>query len=141
MESLKKAEEFFEIIAKKRKNLVEIPLNCSQGETGALLYLALVKDGISPSELAKNLEVSLPRITSVLNSLELKKLVDKKVDSSDKRKTLVYVTLVGRKMVIEKKQEAVKKIAKIMEALDEKEINAYMEITQKIGHVMEKMQD
>lgn len=140
MKSIKKAEEFFEIIAKKKKSLVEIPLNCSQGETGTLLYLTFVKDGITSSELADKLKVSLPRITSVLNSLDSKKLIEKRIDSQDKRKTIIYITKIGRKLVNEKKQEAVEKIAKIIEKLDEKEIEEYMRITQKIGVIMEEMQ-
>lgn len=46
MDAKAKAEEFFETIVKRKKSLIEIPLNCSQGETGALLYLTFVKNGI-----------------------------------------------------------------------------------------------
>lgn len=141
MEYAKKAEEFFDIILSRKKKLIEIPLNCSQGETGTLLYLTFVKDGISSSELADSLEVSLPRITSVLNSLEAKELVNKRIDSQDKRKTIIYITDMGRKIVLEKKQEAVENIAKIMEKLDKKDIDEYIRITQKIGIIMEEMQE
>ena len=141
MEYAKKAEDFFDIILSRKKKLIEIPLNCSQGETGTLLYLTFVKDGISSSELADSLEVSLPRITSVLNSLEAKKLVNKRIDSQDKRKTIIYITDMGRKIVLEKKQEAVENIAKIMEKLDKKDIDEYIRITQKIGIIMEEMQE
>ena len=136
-----KAIEFFEIIAKRKKTLVEIPLNCSQGETGTLLYLTFMKNLISSSELAENLNVSLPRITSVLNSLETKKLVKKRIDSEDKRKTIVEITPVGKELVLSKKQEAVEKIEKIIEKLTEEEINQYIRISQKIGNIMDEMED
>ncbi len=141
MNCKEKAIEFFEIIAKRKKTLVEIPLNCSQGETGTLLYLTFMKNLISSSELAENLNVSLPRITSVLNSLETKKLVKKRIDSEDKRKTIVEITPVGKELVLSKKQEAVEKIEKIIEKLTEEEINQYIRISQKIGNIMDEMED
>lgn len=141
MDCKAKAEEFFEIIVQRRKNLVEIPLNCSQGETGTLLYLTFVKNGISSSELAENLDVSLPRITNVLNSLEAKKLVEKKIDTGDKRKTIVSITEIGKDIVLSKKQEAIEKIAKIIGKLDEEDINQYIKISKKIGVIMDEVQD
>lgn len=140
MNSKAKAEEFFELIAKRRKNLIEIPLNCSQGETGTLLYLTFVKNGISSSELAENLNVSLPRITSVLNSLELKKLIQKSISNEDKRKTIVNITMIGKEIVLSKKQEAIEKITKIIEKLDEDDINQYIRLTKKIGNIMEEVE-
>lgn len=141
MDCKAKAEEFFELIANRRKTLVEIPLNCSQGETGTLLYLTFVKDNISASKLAESLEVSLPRITSVLNSLESKKLIERKVDSEDKRKTVVSITDVGKKLVLSKKEEAVEKISKIIERLDEKDINQYIALARKIGKIIDEVQE
>lgn len=134
-----KAEEFFEIIAKRKKTLIEIPLNCSQGETGTLLYLTFVKNGISQSELAESLDVSLPRITSILNSLESKQLVEKQTDSEDKRKTIINITEIGKRIVLSKRQEAIDKISKIVEELDEEEINQYIKVTKKIGQIMDNM--
>lgn len=141
MDCKTKAEEFFEIIAQKRKTLVEIPLNCSQGETGTLLYLTFVKNGISASELADNMHVSMPRITSVLNALEAKKWVKKSIDSEDKRKNIIEITNQGREMVLSKKQEAVAKMAKVIEKLDEEEINQYIRLFRKIGNIMEELEE
>ena len=141
MDAKAKAEEFFETIVTRKKSLVEIPRNCSQGETGALLYLTLVKDGITSSELAEILNVSLPRIASLLNSLESKKLVEKLTDKEDKRKTIVNITAVGKELVLSKKEEAINRITKVIEKLDEEDINEYIRLAKKIGKIMEEMQD
>ena len=141
MDAKAKAEEFFETIVTRKKSLVEIPRNCSQGETGALLYLTFVKDGITSSELAEILNVSLPRITSLLNSLESKKLVEKLTDKEDKRKTIVNITAVGKELVLSKKEEAINRITKVIEKLDEEDINEYIRLAKKIGKIMEEMQD
>ncbi|MGN0993020.1 MAG: MarR family winged helix-turn-helix transcriptional regulator, partial [Bacilli bacterium] len=121
MDAKAKAEEFFETIVKRKKSLIEIPLNCSQGETGALLYLTFVKNGITSSELAGILNVSLPRVVSLLNSLESKNLVEKLIDREDKRKTIVNITDVGKELVLSKKEEAINRITKVIEKLDEED--------------------
>lgn len=136
-----KAEEFFETIVKRKKFLIEIPLNCSQGETGTLLYLTFVKDGIASSELAETLNVSLPRVVSLLNSLESKNLVKKLTDRDDKRKTIVNITDVGKELVLNKKEEAINKLTRVIKKLDEEDINQYIRLAKKIGKIMDEMQD
>ena len=141
MDARAKAEEFFETIIKRKKSLIEIPRNCSQGETGALLYLTFVKNGITSTELAEVLNVSLPRIVSLINSLETKKLVKKLVDKDDKRKTVIYITTDGKKLVQEKKEEAILKLTKVIEKLDEDDINEYIRLAKKISSIMDEMQE
>lgn len=141
MDARAKAEEFFETIIKRKKSLIEIPRNCSQGETGALLYLTFVKNGITSSELAEILNVSLPRVASLLNSLASKKLVKKLTDKEDKRKTIVNITEVGRNLVLTKKEESIEKLTRVIEKLDEEDINQYIKLAQKIGKIMDEMQD
>ena len=100
-----------------------------------------MKNRITPSELAEILDVSLPRVVSLLNSLESKKLIEKKTDSQDKRKTIINITKVGKELVLSKKEEAISKIARIIEKLDEEDINEYIRLAKKIGRIMEEMQD
>ena len=141
MDARAKAEEFFETIIKRKKSLIEIPRNCSQGETGALLYLTFVKNGITSTELAEVLNVSLPRIVSLINSLGKKKLVRKLVDKDDKRKTVIYITERGKELVLEKKEEAILKLTKVIEKLDEDDINEYIRLAKKISLIMDEMQE
>lgn len=139
MDARAKAEEFFEIMSARRKTLIEIPMNCSQGETGVLRYLTFVQDGVTASELSEKLEVSLPRIASVLNSLELKELIVKNTDNEDKRKTSISITEKGKKLVLNKKEEAINKVAEIIEKLGEEDINEYIRLTKKIGKIIDDM--
>lgn len=141
MDVREKAEEFFETIVSRRKSLVEIPLNCSQGETGALLYLTFVKEGITASDLSEELKVSMPRVASVLNSLESKDLIKKSIDLEDKRRTIVNITEKGKQLVLEKKEEAIKNIIKIIEKMDKEDIEQYIMLSRKIGNIMNKMQE
>lgn len=134
-----KAEEFFWMMLNCRKSLADIPQNCAQGETGVLTYLAFIEDEITPSQLSEKLKVSMPRIASILNSLENKLLISKNIDNKDKRKTIVTITKKGKEIVENKKEEAINNLAKIMEELEENEINQYMKITQKIVGIISKI--
>ena len=131
MDAKKAAEEFFWMILKCRKNLTEIPQNCSQGENGVLVYLSFF-DKVSPSELSEKTNLSLPRIASILNSLENKMLVIKKLDSEDKRKSIVEITDAGRELVDLKRKEAIGDITKVFESLNEDERNEYIRLTKKV---------
>lgn len=133
-----KSEEFFRMIIERRETLLEIPLYCSQGETAALLHLNYVKDGVVASELSKSLNVSLPRIATLLNSLESKKLIEKKSDCKDKRKTIITITKKGTEFVLRKKDEAIGKISKILEKLDEEDINLYIKLANKIEKIIDE---
>lgn len=141
MDSQKKTEEFFNTIIKRRKTLIQIPFNYSQGEIGVLLYLTFEQDGIIASELSEILQVTSPRMVSILHSLEKKKLITKVSDSEDRRRTIIYVTDIGKKLVLDKKKEATDKVMKILEHLKEEEIDEYLRIVKKIGTIIDGMQE
>ncbi len=54
-------------------------------------------NGITPSMLARYLEVSKSSVTGVVDSLEKNGLVFRKADSNDRRKTLLFLTDKGFK--------------------------------------------
>lgn len=137
MDAKNAAEEFFWAIVKCRKNLSEIPQNCSQGENGVLVYLSFLNK-ISPSELSEKLNLSLPRIASILNSLENKKLVEKRPDNDDKRKSIVKITEEGRNVVETKRKDAIGDITKVFENLNEEERKDYIRLTRKVLDSIEK---
>lgn len=139
MDAKSVAEEFFEIVARCKNNLNEIPQNCSQGENGVLAYLTFIENKISPSELSKILNVSLPRIASILNSLENKKLICKNIDCKDKRKTIVEITEEGQKLVLQRKEEAINNLTIIMEKLTEEERNDYLRLTKRIIEIIHEL--
>ena len=135
MDAKKSAEEFFWTIVRARKSLSEIPQNCSQGENGVLVYLSFF-DKCSPSEISEKLNLSLPRIATILTSLESKKLIRRKLDCDDKRKSIVEITEEGKKIVEDKRNDAICDIAKVFEKLDVNEREEYIHLTQKIINII-----
>lgn len=83
----------------------------------------------------------MPRIVSLLNSLESKNLIKRLTDKEDKRKTIVNITDVGKELVLSKKEEAITKLTRVIEKLDEDDINQYIRLAKKIGKIMDEMQD
>lgn len=83
--------------------------------------------------------MSLPRIASVINSLESKKLIEKMNDREDKRKTIIYITPTGKEMILKKKEETINKMEKIIEKLDEEDIEEYIKLAEKIGNIIKEV--
>lgn len=135
-----KAEELFEVVIGKRKTILEILFHCSQGELGTLLYLTFIEDGITPTKLGEKLNVSMPRVLSILNSLESKKLISKKKCQQDKRKSILYITSLGKEMILQERDSTINQLTKIIEKLEEKEIDEYIRIVKKIGTILENME-
>lgn len=132
----KKAEEIFETLTKRKKYIGELSSNISQGESGVLLYLLNAKSNVSQSELSENLGVTMPRIVAVINTLQKKELIEKTLDSNDKRKSIISITNKGKDNIIKKKKDAIKFIENVIKELDELEIEQYIAISKKIEKIL-----
>lgn len=136
----KKAEEIFETLTKRKKYIGELSSNISQGESGVLLYLLKVNSNVSQSELSEKLGVTMPRIVAVINTLQKKELIEKNVDSTDKRKSIISITKKGKNNIIKKKKDAIKFIENVIKELDEQEIEQYIAISKKIERISNKIE-
>lgn len=136
----KKAEEIFETLTKRKKYIGELSSNISQGESGVLLYLLNANSNVSQSELSENLGVTMPRIVAVINTLQKKELIEKNIDSTDKRKSIISITNKGKDNIIKKKKDAIKFIENVIKELDEQEIEQYIAISKKIEQISNKIE-
>lgn len=136
----KKAEEIFETLTKRKRYIGELSSNISQGESGVLLYLLNANSNVSQSELSENLGVTMPRIVAVINTLQKKELIEKNVDSTDKRKSIISITNKGKDNIIKKKKDAIKFIENVIKELDEQEIEQYIAISKKIEQISNKIE-
>lgn len=136
----KKAEEIFETLTKRKKYIGELSSNISQGESGVLLYLLNANSNVSQSELSESLGVTMPRIVAVINTLHKKELIEKNIDSTDKRKSIISITNKGKDNIIKKKKDAIKFIENVIKELDEQEIEQYIAISKKIERISNKIE-
>jgi DNA-binding MarR family transcriptional regulator len=76
------------------------------------------------SQLASGLGVTLPTVSSVIDRLAGKGLVDRNDDPSDRRRVIVGVTAAGRETVERVQQGRRARLARALEALDEQDVSA-----------------
>ena len=127
-----KAEEIFETVTKRKKYIDKVPSNISQGESGVLLYLLNSNNNVSQSDLSEKLDVSIARIVAIINTLQKKELIEKKIDANDKRKTIISITEAGKEIITQRKKQAIQFIENVIKELDEKEIEQYIAINKKL---------
>lgn len=73
-----------------------------QGEGRLLFYLQKHPKQANPSQISQNLSLSKPRVTSILNSLRKKGMVELQTDQNDRRKVNVILTEKGHIFIFEK---------------------------------------
>lgn len=96
-------KKFMEIMHRFRHlNLKQLITDLSQGEFFLLTAVQIISEshekgnsGATISELAKVTRVSMPAVSRMLNSLEDKECVERRVDKSNRRSTRVFVTQHG----------------------------------------------
>ena len=105
----------------------------SQQKTGrgtgiVLSYLYDNDTNVIPSELGKMMNVSTPRITTILNKLEAKNLIERKISPEDRRNVFITLSNEGRKMAAEKKAQQEKLIQTLVSRVDEQDIQAFIRV-------------
>ena len=98
------------------------------------LYL-INNDSVSQSELSEKLNITMPRVAAIINTLQDKMLVIKKTDPNDKRKTIITITEKGKKDILQKRKNAIIFIESIIKELTDEEIMQYISITKKIEEI------
>ena len=107
----------------------------SHGEMRILGYLISEKDGVSAGELSEKLDLTTPRVASVLNSLSKKGLIERSRNPSDKRSIVVNITASGKKILLERREEAVTMAEQFLEKLGEKDATELIRIMKRINEI------
>lgn len=136
-------EQFAEIIFNKLKNNTQISLdemlsNFNKGEIGVLSYLAFDENKVTSGTLSEKLNVTTPRMASILNSLENKGYIKRICDETDRRKSLVTITQKGNELAQNVKNKLLKKIILVIKEVDQKDVREYIRISAKIKDILNK---
>lgn len=108
---------------------------------GTGLVLAYLYDhgsNVIPSELGKMLNVSTPRVTTILNKLETKNLIERNISPEDRRNVFITLSEEGRKMVAEKKAQQEKLIETLVSRVDEQDIQAFIRVLDALETVIDE---
>lgn len=132
------ANSLFDELRHSSNTLNDTLLDFSKGEVGVLGYLAFENNNVTSGHLSEKLNVSTARIASILNSLENKKYIKRKIDKNDKRKTLVVITKSGIELASRTKEDVINKIIMVINEIGYEDIKKYFELILKIKNVLNK---
>lgn len=108
----------------------------AQGEKRVLLELSLANADILPSNLCQKLGVSKQRITSILNSLYEKKHITINIDETNRRKTNIKLTPIGKKNIDKLSSDVLKELNKTLSKISSEDINKLTEIIANINIIL-----
>lgn len=101
---------------------------------GEFFALSLLLAGAPscPSALSRSMGVSSARIAALLKHLEQKGLVLRRTDEHDERRVNVSLTDAGRKLINERRREAIERVAAALRSLGEEDALEYIRLQQKM---------
>ncbi len=105
------------------------------GEMFILNYLMSCQGDTMPSELAAAMNTSTARVAMALKSLESKGLIQRRIDSEDRRKVIVSITEEGNELVKSDRQEMRERMVRILRELGEEDAREYMRIIERITEI------
>jgi DNA-binding MarR family transcriptional regulator len=76
-----------------RRGFDDLGLHAAQGQ---VLHLLEWGDGVSQRELTRMMNVAAPTVSGILTRMEVKGLVERRIDAADERVTRVFLTRKGR---------------------------------------------
>ena len=123
------SREFLKIIFRFYRVKQQKLLNSAmQGEAFALLYIAQHDDEVVPSDVENEMCISSARTAAVLNGLENKKLITRRIDSNDRRRTILKLTPEGEEQAAKSTDQLLDLGNKMLEFLGENDAGEYVRI-------------
>ena len=115
--------------------------NTVRGENMALALISKNKGSPYPKDIEENMGISSARVAKIIKGLEEKKLVIRKPDSKDKRKTLVILTDLGKEFENLRKEKINFTLSTMLELLGEEDGADFVRIIEKIEKSMPQIRN
>lgn len=110
------------VLTGRRNNYI---FGFDENSVGKMLnILSSTKEELHPTDLCKILGVTTPRITIILNSMEEKGLIERKMASEDRRKITVVLTAKGKRAIKARNQKNYEFFEKVYEKLGPEDAEA-----------------
>ena len=101
--------------------------------------LSSTEGEIHPTDLCKRLGVTTPRITTILNDMEEKGLVERRISAVDRRKIVVTLTEAGNEVVEQKREKDREFLSKVCDRLSSEDADALLRILSAYADAYEEM--
>ena len=108
------------------------------GEQGRILHVLWENDGISNRELSKKSGLAMSSLTTMLERMEEKKLLERRVDENDKRKILIFLTDYAKSLKSEYDEISDKMTEISFEGISDEERLAFEATLEKVLYNFEK---
>ena len=108
-----------------------------KGENFLLFYLARKGGEAAPSQISHALQVTTPRTTALLNSLEEKGYILRTHSKPDRRRASVTLTQAGREHVERTRGEMVERTADLLEYLGQEDAEELVRILDRLSQYAE----
>ena len=120
------------------KFLAQKNITAFNGEQGRILHVLWENDGISNRELSKKSGLAMSSLTTMLERMEEKKLLERRVDENDKRKILIFLTDYAKSLKSEYDEISDKMTEISFEGISDEERLAFETTLKKVLHNFEK---
>lgn len=129
---------FNEIMASKKKNMLESVNRTNKGELFVLQFLATRNTEVLPSELSAAMRSSTARISALLGALEKKGQLVRNIDENNRRNILVTITPAGRSRVETEIEELKAVLIQIFTDMGETDTAEFIRLTARFFELMHK---
>ena len=120
------------------KFLAQKNITAFNGEQGRILHVLWENDGISNRELSKKTGLAMSSLTTMLERMEEKKLLERRVDENDKRKILIFLTDYAKSLKSEYDEISDKMTEISFEGISDEERLAFEATLEKVLHNFER---
>ena len=120
------------------KFLAQKNITAFNGEQGRILHVLWENDGISNRELSKKSGLAMSSLTTMLDRMEEKKLLERRVDENDKRKILIFLTDYAKSLKSEYDEISDKMTEISFEGISNEERLAFEATLEKVLYNFEK---
>ena len=120
------------------KFLAQKNITAFNGEQGRILHVLWENDGISNRELSKKSGLDMSSLTTMLERMEEKKLLERRVDENDKRKILIFLTDYAKSLKSEYDEISDKMTEISFEGISDEERLAFEATLEKVLYNFEK---
>lgn len=101
-----------------------------------LMYLKNHDGNSYPKDLSNDFLVSSARIAVILNKLEKEGYIYRRSDENDSRQTVVVISSKGEELIETKRNEVVRRFAKMLEMLGPDDAREYIRLQRKLSEAI-----
>ncbi len=94
---------------------------------------------VTPGDISEEMSISSARVATILNNLEKKGLVERKIDTIDRRRILVALTRKGEEQAENSNRKVINQIEKMLKLLGEEDAKEFVRITARIVDLAPKV--